>query len=354
MFGADKYRSWMQRPVLEKKDNAAPDYTPLANASKESAEIMAGLGREQLGFARSQYNDMKPLFDRIVAQQIRIGDESAAQAREDRRYMIDTFRPIEQGLAKDVADFNTDAYRNQLAAQAAADAGRAFGSTQAATARAMASMGVNPNSGKAMAMQNQNALALAAMRSNAMTGTRRQAEQMGYARQVDMAGLGRGLVGASQGANQLAIGAGNSAGQNAMAPGNQYMAGMGQGANTIGSGRTMLQSGLGNVLNAQTGVYKADAASGLDVGGLMQGAAAMYSSGIFSDRRLKEDIVAVGVDESTGLTVYEFKYINGGDTRYRGVMADEVESYMPDAVSYDDLGYASVNYGMLGIEMVEV
>jgi len=35
-------------------------------------------------------------------------------------------------------------------------------------------------------------------------------------------------------------------------------------------------------------------------------------------------------------------------------MADEVEPLMPDAVAYDELGIASVNYGMLGIEFKEV
>ena len=61
-------------------------------------------------------------------------------------------------------------------------------------------MGVNPNSGRFAGMQNATGLQQAAMRANAMTGTRQQAEQMGYARQLDAAGLGRGLAGASLGA----------------------------------------------------------------------------------------------------------------------------------------------------------
>ncbi len=40
--------------------------------------------------------------------------------------------------------------------------------------------------------------------------------------------------------------------------------------------------------------------------------------------------------------------------RFRGVMADEVEPRFPNAVVYDDMGFASVNYQMLGIEMKEV
>jgi len=75
-----------------------------------------------------------------------------------------------------------------------------------------------------------------------------------------------------------------------------------------------------------------------------------------SDRRIKENIEAVGVDESTGLTLYEFNYKEGfGDTdiRYRGVMAQDVELVYPDAVE-ESHGHKTVNYWMLGIEMSEV
>jgi hypothetical protein len=78
--------------------------------------------------------------------------------------------------------------------------------------------------------------------------------------------------------------------------------------------------------------------------------------GLFSDRRIKENIEAVGVDESTGLTLYEFNYKEGfGDTdiRYRGVMAQDVELVYPDAVE-ESRGHKTVNYWMLGIEMSEV
>ena len=255
MFGADKFRSWMQRPVLEKKDSAAPDYAPLAQASKEAAQIMAGLGREQLDFARTQYNDAMPLFRDIVAQQMRIGDETFKQGQEDRQYLIDTYRPLEQGLVRDAQRFDSKAYREQLASKAAADAGRAFSTTQQASERAMASMGVNPNSGRFAGMQNQNALGLAAMRAGAMTGTRQQAENMGYARKLDAAGLGRNLTGASQGAYGLALNAGNAAGANQLANGNSYLANARGAANTIGSGQQMQVQGLSSLLNTQASVY---------------------------------------------------------------------------------------------------
>ena len=73
-----------------------------------------------------------------------------------------------------------------------------------------------------------------------------------------------------------------------------------------------------------------------------------------SDRRLKENIVKVGVDENTGLNLYDFNYI-GESKRYRGVMADEVESAgYAAAVALGEDGYKRVYYDALGLQMQEV
>lgn len=67
----------------------------------------------------------------------------------------------------------------------------------------------------------------------------------------------------------------------------------------------------------------------------------------FSDRRLKSEIVKIGEDPR-GFGLYEFTIL--GERRF-GVMADEVEKIMPEAVS-DFLGYRQVDYGRLGYGMV--
>ena len=333
-----------------------PDYTPLANASKEAAQIQAGLGREQLAFAREQYDRSAPILEQIANQQMAAQEEQMAQARDYYNYQQDTYRPLEQGLVADAQRFNTDAYRNDLASKAAADTGVAFGQSQAMNQRAMAAMGANPNSGRFAGMQQASGLAQAATRANAMTGARTQADQMGYARKLDAAGLGRGLAGASAAAYGGATNAGSQAGLNAQSAGQNYMGNMAVGAGTIGSGQQMQISGLSNVLNNQTSAYVNTQGSMLgDIGGIMGGAAAMKTAG-FSDRRLKENIVEVGVDQRTALTLYEFNYkkeVGDPDIRYRGVMADEVELSYPDAVGEYN-GFKTVHYAMLGIEMKEV
>ena len=333
-----------------------PDYAPLAEASAEAARIQAGLGREQLAFAREQYDRSAPIMESIANQQMAAQSEQMAQARDYYNYQKDTYRPLERGLVADAERFNTEAYRNQVASQAAADSGVAFGISQQQNQRAMASMGANPNSGRFAGMQNATGLQQAAMRANAMTGARNQAQQMGYARKLDAAGLGRGLAGASAAAYGGASNAGSMAGQNAQSAGQNYMGNMAIGSGTIAQGQQMQLSGLSNILNNQTSSYINTSGSFLgDVGGALGGAAAAYTA--FSDRRIKENIVEVGVDQRTALPLYEFNYIiefGNPDIRYQGVMADDVELIHPEAVVETDLGFKAVNYEMLGIEFKEV
>lgn len=80
---------------------------------------------------------------------------------------------------------------------------------------------------------------------------------------------------------------------------------------------------------------------GKGVGGVMGGVQQL--GGIFSDRRLKEDITPVGKLDN-GLTVYSYRYKAGGPVHI-GLMADEVEKIAPGAVG-DIGGYKTVRYDL--------
>jgi Chaperone of endosialidase len=74
-----------------------------------------------------------------------------------------------------------------------------------------------------------------------------------------------------------------------------------------------------------------------------------------SDRRLKQDIVRVG-EHPSGFGLYLFRYKPAyrdrcGHARPFGVMADEVERVMPEAVVMHPEGYGMVCYPMLGIDI---
>ena len=72
-----------------------------------------------------------------------------------------------------------------------------------------------------------------------------------------------------------------------------------------------------------------------------------------SDRNVKENIARIG-DHPLGIGLYLFDYkpefrTRFGTGRQFGVMADEVEQVMPQAVSVHADGYKRVDYAMLGI-----
>lgn len=300
------------------------------------------LAREQLEFSKQQYADIKPLAERIAAQQMTAQDQQMRQAQDYYDYQRQTFRPVEQGLVRDAERFSTEGYREQIARDAALQAARAFENTQGMSDRAAAARGISIDSPAALAMRNRGQYALATGTAQMMNNARQQAEQMGFARRIDVTGLGRNLAGASTAAYQGATGAGTSSLNTSMAPGTQFGQGMQQAGQTMNA-----------VLGSQTNAYNASMQQqGLDVGGLLTGAAKAYTA--FSDRRLKQNIELVGRDERTQLPLYEFEYINGSGRRYLGVMADDVLKLYPDMVYTMPDGFMAVNYAGLGMEMVEV
>jgi hypothetical protein len=337
----------------------APDYTPLANASKESAEIAAKLGREQLAENTRQYDKNMAVAAPIIEKQAGLMDQQITQGDDYFNYNKNTFRPIEQGLADEaqtgVSRYATNdgvkAAVEEEATRAGADQSRATENMRDQNMRAMEAMGVNPNSGKFAAMKTSEGLASAASRAGAVTGSRQKGVALDYAKRMDVTGLGRNLTGASQGAYGLANAAGNSAVANQNATSGQYINGMTAGNGTIMQGQGLQLQGLSNIASGQTSTYNAGLAAAASRSNGMMSMVGGAVGLVASDIRLKENIVRV---EGGEIPMYEFNYIGQPDTRFRGVMAQDVLNVRPEAVGVAPDGFMYVNYGLLGIEMVEV
>jgi len=108
------------------------------------------------------------------------------------------------------------------------------------------------------------------------------------------------------------------------------------------------QVGLNRQYQGELAGYNAGVAGqNSTMGGLFSlGAAALPLA--FSDRRLKRDIARVG-EVAPGVGWYAFSYLwdERGARPHYGVMADEVEPFMPEAVLYHASGFAMVDYGRL-------
>lgn len=171
-----------------------------------------------------------------------------------------------------------------------------------------------------------------------------QDDSLDWAKQLDVTGMARGMPGASQGAYGVAVGAGNSAVQNQMAPGQALIGAMGQANNTTMQGRNLAMQGTLGVLNAQTSYAGTVAKANSDKFGASMDVIGTGLGLAFSDARLKRDVVKVG-DDPRGFGWYEFEYVWGGG-RQLGVMAQEVERVIPYAV-VEVAGYKAVDYGRL-------
>lgn len=113
------------------------------------------------------------------------------------------------------------------------------------------------------------------------------------------------------------------------------------------------QAGSNNMMSGLFGL----GGSFLGAAGSAGGVAPLFAG--LSDVRLKKDILPLGTEN--GFPVYKFKYdtdhdyvrhVNLPDTEYIGVMAQDVEKVMPEAVFELD-GFKRVNYAMIGVEMRE-
>ena len=104
--------------------------------------------------------------------------------------------------------------------------------------------------------------------------------------------------------------------------------------------------------NAQMGDFNArNAAQSNFNSGLMGLGGTLGAAAIMSDIRTKENIKPIGWLPN-GLPVYEYEYkpewkAEAGHGKFVGVMAQEVEQVMPEAVITRPDGYKMVNYGVL-------
>lgn len=225
------------------KGGDAPDPNPgmlaSADAAREIAAVQKQTADEMLAFYKTQYAEMKPILKEVTDTDMAIQKANAARADEYAAYERETFRPLEKQIVKDAEEYATESKREALATQAAADVNTAFTGARAQEGRALSRMGVNPNSSRFAALNNQLTFGQAATAAGAMNKTRTDAEQLGFARRMDAASLGRGLAGNASTAYGVSLNAGEGVRTNAMA-----------GGSFMGSGYGAAQQGYSSAANS--------------------------------------------------------------------------------------------------------
>ncbi len=352
-------RGWKGGMTLEGgKDQAAPD--PRLGIASE----------EQVRLNREMYNDyrtidapwMKDISNRVLS----ITEANAGRAGALSDFQLDQMRrndarywnsvvPLENELIQDARRFDSAEYKEGMVGRAMADAQQSFDQARAQGLRMQSRIGINPADAKFFGPQME--IAQANALTSAANKTRLAADQIGLSTKLQTYGGIKGIAGLGATNAQLAIGAigaGNQSGAGMTGAAGAYLGANNAAAGVMNQGVGVGLQGLSNY-SAQ-GIQAAQVNNAADPFATILGAGAQLGAAYLgrSDRRLKENIVFVGTHDTSGLNLYEFSYVNGSGKRYRGVMADEVESVDPRAVVYDDLGFAMVDYGRLGLELVEV
>lgn len=169
------------------------------------ADKSLGLQDKMLTYFQDRQSRLDPLQEEVTRRQLANADEVAAQGRDIFQYNKAVFRPVEQSLVAQAMRESTPEFYERYAQEATARIAAAQANAEGQFERDMSSMGINPASGAygagRRAMQIEHAAQLGAGTNEA----RDRADAMGWARRADVAGLGKGLVGAGNASYGLAI-----------------------------------------------------------------------------------------------------------------------------------------------------
>lgn len=336
---------------MGKGGGSAPSPDPqIGKAALEQAQ----LGRDWLGFAQQQFeigNERQQktdaLTEQVIKQQLATQDKNNANADESYQYYKDTFKPIEQQVASEAVNYDSEQRKDAQAGQAAMEVGKQFSAAREANTRNMARMGVNPNSGKFQASANSTAVQEGLAKAAASTKARTDAENMGMMLRKDAANFGRNMP--STAAQQYGIGlnAGNSAlsgnaSANQQWSGNNAIMSQGyQGAmNGIGQSANILNQQYQNQLQGWSAQQQSNATSAGGLGSLI-GTLGGASITKWSDKTKKEG--KAPVDENAILKairetpVESWKYKDGvaDGGRHIGPYAQDVQKNLGDQAGPD-------------------
>lgn len=241
-----------------------PDYSQLANASVESAEIWAQVAREQMDWARETDQANRAILEQVLGVQLPQLEAAFEQAQADRQRYEEVFQPIEDNLVREFQSYDTQQRRDEEAARRMVDVRTQYEAQRRNALRELEDYGIDPSQTRFQALDFGMRAQEAANTALAANQGRRYVEETGRALRGEAINIGRGYpsqVAQSQGiVNQTAGGAVGNVANNTGASVNAFgtaapyanlsMQGYGQAAN-------IQNAGYNNALNA----YNANAAN---------------------------------------------------------------------------------------------
>lgn len=347
-------KPWEALLVFKKGGGSAPAPDPnIGIAAVKQAELgedWLEFAKEQFGVANQRQDKLDEMTKRVTDQQLAAQDKAVKWGDEDRatgqkflgkysdfgdsqlaRYKS-TFQPIEDKIASDAANWDSEERMTEEAAKAKGTALSNIQAQRESRNRELASMGVSPASGRSAAASNTDsinaALAATQAENGARDGVRQQAQQLRsnaanigqninangmQATNLGLASAGLGTTNASLGLNAGSTALGNSLSNQASWANNANIMNSGfQGAMSgYGNQANILNAQYGNQLSAWNSQQQANAAG---FGGLMSGVGTMAGAMMMSSRKLKEDKKPIpdgALDAMNSMPVESWKYKDG-------------------------------------------
>jgi len=302
---------------------AAPNYQPLADASKQQAEYMRQIAQEQMQWAKDQYADNKPYADRVKAGMLDMLDFNTDTAKRDRARYEDLYQPVEDKQIETAMEWDSPERKSRQAGMAGARVGAAYDAADAEATRQLESFGIDPSAVRYGALNRGSKLARAAAQSGAMTKSDSDIDTQAVALRGDVINTGKGYpasiggqFGTAAGAGTAGVNAGNSTTQTAA----------GSLGNPLGwsNGSTGALANWGNVLNAgyqaQLGQFNANQNSS-------QGWGQLLGTGVGLATAFLED--GGDINEAVDLTSGG-NYINPEASPSMGTAVDDVPAELPN------------------------
>ena len=219
------------------KGGDAPTPDPLIG---QAARLNAETAKEALAWYKDLYtNELAPmqkeqqeLARNLIDKYIASMDKQSQFADEQKAYYDQTFKPIEQQMARDAMDYDSQANIDRRSGIAAANVAQQFSNAAQENARTLSRYGLNPNS-SAFAATNERLMREKALQTaGAQTGAAFDTMDRGIALRAGAANFGRNMPNTAA----TYYGNSNNAGGQAMGTSGAAMDGVRANANTMGQG----------------------------------------------------------------------------------------------------------------------
>lgn len=195
------------------KPPAPPDYSGVAQASKQATKINARLAQRQLKWAKHTYRKDKKDYRRVIDRFLKDQKVNSQNAAEDRKFFEQNYRPLELEMIKDAKTYDSPERRLKEMGASQALVAEQFNAQRDNAQRELEAYGIDPTSARYGALDIGVRAAQAAAQAAAGTTASNRVEDVGRAMRADAVNVGRGYGSSIAQTYGTAHAAGANAGQ---------------------------------------------------------------------------------------------------------------------------------------------